>query len=374
MVLGKLKEISSIGGADIIGTGISSIFWFFIASKISPAEFGELNYLIGIAVTAAAFALISTQNVITVYSSKKIGTESTLYLFSLLLGIVVSIVTMMILYRIDVVFLIFGYIINTLAIGELLGTRSFLAYSKHTLIQKILTLIIGLAFFVIFGIDGIIYALAISYVSFIIVLYNRFRKTNINLNLLKNRIGFIVNNYIVAVLTKLDSNINRLIIVPIAGFAVLGNFSLAIQFVTVGLTFTMIVFKYTLPYDAQGIENKKLKIVTFLISIGIAFLGFIVAPAIIPIFFPEYLEVIDVIKIISFSIIPMTATKILTSKLLGQESTRLIIFSKIVSLITFIASAVILGQSYGIIGISLGYLLADVFESMCLIPKIQIKR
>jgi len=365
---GKLKDILSIGGADIMGTAITSIFWFFIASQISPNDYGELFYVIGIAGTAAAFALIGTQNTISVYSSKSIQIESTLYFLSLLLGLAVSFVMMIIFYRVDIIFLLFGYIINTLAMGELLGKKSFSSYSKHTLIQKILTLGLGLLFFIIFGTDGIIFALSISYVSFIIVLYNRFKKTKIDFKLLKNRTSFIINNYVIEILTKLNSNLNKLIIVPLLGFSALGNFSLALQLVNVGLIFTVIVFKYTIPYDAQGEENKKLKKLMLLVSVGVAFLGATITPHIIPVFFPEYLEVIGVIQIISFCIIPITIAKIFTSKLLGQENSRRILFSKVISLITFVFVIVILNPYYGIIGISIGYLLSTIIETICLIP------
>jgi O-antigen/teichoic acid export membrane protein len=366
---GKYKELSLIGSADTIGTIITSIFWLFLATQIPPSEYGELWYLIGIAGTASAFVLLGTQNTITVYSSKNIGIESTLYLISLLLGVVASFVIMIMFYRVDVVLLLFGYVINTLAMGELLGKRSFISYSKHTLIQKILTAGVGLAFFLIFGVDGVIYALSISYVFFAIPIYNRFKQTKIDLKLLKNRVKFIGNNYVIEILTKLNSHLNKFIIVPLLGFGALGNFSLAVQFVTVGLMFTVIVFKYTVPYDARGEENKKLKKITIIVSVAIAVLGATISPIVIPLFFPEYLDTVDVIRILSFSIIPVTITKILTSKLLGQENSRRILFSKIVSLGTFALTMVVLGQYFGIIGISIGYLISTIVESICLISR-----
>jgi O-antigen/teichoic acid export membrane protein len=368
----KLREILSIGGADVIGTIFTSIFWFFIASQIPPDEYGELFYLIGIAATASAFALIGSQSAVIVYSSKNIQFESTLYFISLLLGLVASFVMMIIFYRVDIIFLLFGYIINTLTIGELLGKKSFTSYSKHTLIQKILTLGLGLLFFMILGTDGIIFALSISYISFTIVIYNRFKKTKIDFNLFKNRVTFIMNNYIIEILTKLNAHLNKFVIVFLLGFNVLGNFSLAIQFVSIGLILPMIVYKYTVPHDAQGEENKKLKKFTLLISIAAAFLGAMIAPIIIPLFFPEYLEVIDVIRIVSFSIIPGTITKIFTSKLLGQENSRRILFSKIISIITFLSFTLILNPNYGIIGVSIAYLLSTIIESVCLISTSRI--
>ena len=372
MRLGKFRDISLIGSADIIGTAISSIFWLFLASQIPPEDFGEISYFLGIAGIAAAFVLIGTQNSITVYSSKNTKIESTLYSISLLLGVIASFIIMVIFYRVDVIFLLFGYVINTLAMGELLGKKDFFSYSKHILIQKILTLFLGLLFFLIFDIDGIIFALAISYIFFTIIIINRFRKTKIDFNLLKDHSKFILGNYIIEIITKSNTHLNKFIIVPILGFAILGNFSLAMQLINVGLVFTLIVFKYTISYDAQGQENKKLKKITLFISIGISLLGAAIAPSVIPIFFAEYVDVVEVVQIAIFGIIPLTITKLYASKLLGQENTRQILFGKTISMVSFIATIVILGPIYGIIGVAIGYLFSTILESICLIPKNQI--
>ena len=372
MRLGKFRDISLIGSADIIGTAISSIFWLFLASQIPPEDYGEISYFLGIAGIAAAFVLIGTQNSITVYSSKNTKIESTLYSISLLLGVIASFIIMVIFYRVDVIFLLFGYVINTLAMGELLGKKDFFSYSKHILIQKILTLFLGLLFFLIFDIDGIIFALAISYIFFTIIIINRFRKTKIDFNLLKDHSKFILGNYIIEIITKSNTHLNKFIIVPILGFAILGNFSLAMQLINVGLVFTLIVFKYTISYDAQGQENKKLKKITLFISIGISLLGAAIAPSVIPIFFAEYVDVVEVVQIAIFGIIPLTITKLYASKLLGQENTKQILFGKTISMVSFIATIVILGPIYGIIGVAIGYLFSTTLESICLIPKNQI--
>ena len=364
----QLKELSFIGSADIIGTSAGAIFWFILASQISPDEYGEIFYFIGIAATAGAFVLVGAQNTITVYSSKNLKIESTLYFISLILGIIASFVIIIIFYKIDIVFLLFGYIINTLAIGQLLGKKLFSQYSKYTLIQKFLTVGLGLLAFVFFGTEGIIAALSITYIFFIIIIFKQFKETKIDFSLLKNRTKFILNNYVVGVLTKLNSHLNKFFIVPLLGFGILGNFSLALQVVNIGLIFTMIVFKYTIPYDSQGQENKKLKKFTLVVSVIFAIVGSLISPYIIPTIFPEYVEVIDVIQIISFSIIPMTITKIFSSKLLGQENNKQIVYSKIVSMVTFTVGILLLSPEFGILGLAISYLLSTIFEAVCLIP------
>ncbi len=367
----KLKELSQIGSADIIGNAITAFFWLFLSSQIPPDQYGELFYFIGIVATASAFVLFGNQNTLIVYVSKKIQIESTLYFISLMLGVAASFIIMILFYRVDAIFLLFGYIINTLAIGQLLGNKSFSLYSKYMLLQKGLTLSLGILFFIIFGSEGILYALALSYIFFIIVIFRKFRDTKINFRLLKNRSTFIVNNYAIDILTKINAHLNKFIIVPLLGFTILGNFSLSLQIVNIGMIFTMIVFKYTISHDAQGQENKKLKKLAVIISIIIALFGMFIAPYVIPIFFPQYIEAIDAIRIISFSLIPMTITSTYSSKLLGREKNKRIVLSKIVSISTFIVSILILGPFYGIIGLAFSYLLAMIAESSSLIIKFE---
>ena len=66
----------------------------------------------------------------------------------------------------------------------------------------------------------------------------------------------------------------------------------------------------------------------------------------------------------------MTITRIFTSEFLGQEKSKRILYSKIISFVIFIVTIIILGPSYGIIGISIGHLLSTIVESLLLIPKL----
>jgi diguanylate cyclase (GGDEF)-like protein len=45
----SLKSLSAIGISDIIGTGIVAFFWFYLATLMDAATYGELHYFIAIA-------------------------------------------------------------------------------------------------------------------------------------------------------------------------------------------------------------------------------------------------------------------------------------------------------------------------------------
>jgi len=73
-----------------IGNGISAIFWFFLAAEISPEEYGNLFYFIGIANIIAGLSLVGTNNALIVFISKNIKLQFTLNFISLISVVVLS--------------------------------------------------------------------------------------------------------------------------------------------------------------------------------------------------------------------------------------------------------------------------------------------
>ena len=88
---------------------------------------------------------------------------------------------------------------------------------------------------------------------------------------------------------------------------------------------------------------------------------------IIPIFFPQYIEAIDAIKIVSISIVPMTISRMYSSKLLGQENNIPIALASVVAMIIFIIGILISSSFYGITGLAISYLLSKIGEALYLV-------
>ncbi len=105
------------------------------------------------------------------------------------------------------------------------------------------------------------------------------------------------------------------------GFSFLGNYALAMQFIAVLSMPNAIFFKYMLTNDSRKIPNKNLKKYYLLGSVGISVLSSISLPILIPIFFPNFTD-IDVIRIMSFVLIPNAIINIKISELLGDEKSK----------------------------------------------------
>ena len=362
-----LKGLVRIGFADTAGSGVTAIFWFFIASQLSSDSYGEIHYYLGIAGMAQIISLIGNSNVLTVYAAKNVKIISTLFFISLIASFISSLIVIILLARIDAALLIFGSIIMDLSTGVLLGRKLFKKYLIFILLQKTLTLVLGIGFYFIFGGQSIIFALALSYLPYIIIVGKELKKDKIVFSQLKQRKNFIINNYFTNLSGSVSGQIDKIIIAPLLGFELLGNYALALQFYVILMIFSSTVFKYILPQDSSGNENKNLKKGTLLISVLIAILSSIFLPIIIPHLFPQYIETIDVIQIISFSVIPGTISLIYTSKFLALEKSKYVLMSKIFSILVMIIGFITLGPIFGIIGLSVTLVIATSVDALYLL-------
>lgn len=361
------KDLVSIGSANLLGNGISAIFWFSLASLINPEEYGQIHYFLAIAGMAQLLSLISTTNALQVYVAKNIKIHSTLFFISIITGIVSSLVVFLFFSRTDTSLLVLGYIIFELSNGFLLGKKLFSNYAKFFLTQKILTVIFGFGLYFTFGVDGIIFGLVLSYVPYIWILVNEFRNTRIDFSLLKPRKGFLINNYGINISSAVGGQMDKLIIAPILGLELLGNYSLAMQFAVILMLLPTTVFKYLLTQDSSGKNTKNLKKNTIFASVGLATFGIVILPMIIPILFPNYIDTVIAIQIISVAIIPGTIGIFYDSKLLSIEKSKFLVIGKGIGLFTMISGFVILGPIYGIIGLAVTLVVSSCLQTLVVI-------
>ena len=346
------KGLLSIGFADIVGSAIAAFFWLYIASQLNPDVYGELIYFISIAGLAQMVSLLGSSNALTVYTAKNVKIQSTLFLISILAA-AISLAIITIFYnRIDAGLLAVGFVVFSLVNSVILGKKLFVKYSKLILSQKILTLILGIGLYFVFDVYGIIYGLALSYIPHLVVFVKEFSRTRIDFALLKPRKGFIINNYVMNLVAGLGGTVDKLIIAPVLGLALLGNYSLALQMFTMMMVFSEIVYKYLLPFDASGKSNKKIRQIALVVSIIIAILGVTILPNVVDWLFPKYVDATDAIQIMSVGVVPGTISILYSSKFLGMEKSKFVMTAKLVSLGVMFGGFLYFGPIYGAIGLA----------------------
>ena len=364
--LQEIKGLGVIGFGDITGGVISSIFWFYLASVIEPSEYGDIHFFLSMAAVASAISLFGTHESITVLTAKGYKIQSGLNIISLGISSITSLFLIIFFQRVDVGIIVIAFVINTLSIGDLLGRKQFFKYSQYNILQKVLTLVLGIGFFYAFGPSGIIYALAISYTGYLIRIIKTFQEIPINFKLIKEKSSFLSHNYIMYLAGSFGSQLDKIVVMPLLGSAVLGNYTLALQVVTVFTMFTTILFKFLLPQESSGIQNKFLIQIVIIISVVISLIGIFLSPLVIPNFFPKYVDVGVAIQIMSLSIIPITISTICTSRLLSKEKSKLVLIGNILSLIITVLGILTLGLMYGTIGIAMSFVLASIVDAVYL--------
>ena len=361
----SIKNLMNIGTGDIIGSASSAIFWFYLAILISPSSFGELHYFISVAGILAHCVLIGTHNTITVYVAKKVPIQSTFSFISLIGLIFGFIILFLIFQRIDLGFLAFGYVMSILVMGGFLGKREYKNYMKYVLTQKFLTPILGLSFFFILGVEYILIGLALSYLPYLIVIIKDFRDIKIDFSLLRLRKQFIINNYLMVLSGVVHGQMDKIILMPLLGAMILGNYSLSLQIINVMMIVTHVIYKYMLSQEASGKDIRSVKRLSIFTGIGLTCIGFFIVPSVLPMVFPEYTESVDAIRIMSLSILPLSFVKIYTSKFLSLEKSRVLLIVTIVSTLVFVPTIILFGIWYGVLGIAAAFVLSSIVQVLC---------
>jgi O-antigen/teichoic acid export membrane protein len=359
----EVKGLGLIGFGDITGIIITSIFWFYLASVIEPHEYGDIHFFLSMATIGSSIALFGTQDSITVLTAKGYKVQSGLNIISLGISSITSLFLIIFFQRIDIGIIVIAFVINTLSIGDLLGKKQFFKYSQYNILQKILTLVLGIGFFYAFGPSGIIYALAISYTAYLIRIIKTFQEIPINFKIIKEKSNFLSHNYIMYLAGSFGSQLDKIIVVPLLGSAVLGNYTLALQVITVFTMFTTILFKFLLTQESSGIQNKFLIQIVIVISVIISVLGIFLSPLVIPNFFPKYVDVGMAIQIMSLSIIPITISTICTSRLLSNEKSKLVLIGNILSITVTVLGILTLGSMYGTMGIAISFVSSSILKA-----------
>ena len=368
----SLKNISKIGIGDIIANGISALFWFYLASSMLPAEYGHIHYLMSFAAIAATVSTVGAQNVIVVYISKNKNITSTLFFVSLTFSIISCLILLLIFNKFEIGLLAIGMMIFTHGIASNLGNKNFSKYAIYAILQKIIMALLSISFYYFLGIDWILLGIGLSYFVYIKLFINYLKKFKIELKELKINKKFILESYFLMLTNMVTTQMDKLLITPILGLAILGNYSLAIQVIAIISIVPGIVFKYVLPEASRGIYSKKLQRNVILFSILLALIGIFVIPNVIPLFFDKYSEVIQIIQIMSLSIIPTTINMFYYSRFLAAEKGKIPLFGGIISSTVLVVGMIVLGSLYGVTGIAVTNVLT--YSSVCLFSYIMVKK
>lgn len=362
-----LRDLTTIGSANIIAALISGIFWFYMAALLGTEQFGKISYFIAIATIVSTIASLGSVNTVLVYTAKEKKVQTSVYFVAITSSITAATILFFVFYNLGVSLYVLGAVIFGLALNELLAKQLYKNFLKYVITQRILLVGFAVSLYYLIGLDGIILGFALSYYPYIIRIYRGFRKIKIDLSIIRSRSGFMINNYVLDLYNVISTSADKLIILPLFGFSLLGNYSLAMQFLMILTILPNSIYQYLLPHYASGNLNKKITRVIILSSVVIAALGILLAPLALTMLFLEFSEAATIIQIMSVGIIPLSIGYMYNAKFLGmQKSKNVLIGSSLYLSIQFLG-IFLLGNIYGINGAAIAFVLGASMQAIYLI-------
>jgi len=362
----QAKNLTAVGISNVIANGISGIFWIYLASLLGVEGYGELGYLLAIMGTIGSLASFGTINTLIVYVSKGEKIQATIFFIVLISATIIGIISYFVFQNEAIAIYPLGYVIFSSVLFDLLGRKSFVNYGKYMIIQRVIMVSLALLLYQQYGINGIVLGYSLSFFPFIFLMYRGFKESRIDFSILRGKTIFITNNYVTHVLKIIYLNIDKLMIFPLFGSMVLGPYQLGFQIFSIAMLLPNIVIQYTLPHDAIGAKNIKLKKIAVIVCIIITVLAILGAPIIIPEIFPEFKESVEVVQIMSLALIPSSLSVLYSSELLGSERSKIVLFGAIIGISVIVIGIFTLGKHYGLVGLTASFVIAKIAEFLFL--------
>lgn len=360
----EIKDLTSIGAANVGAMGISAIFFLYMASIIGEEGYGHLSYLFAVGNIVGNIALLGSSDVLVVYRSKNVKIQSTIFLIVVIASIIAAIATYAFIQSIEVSIFILGMVIFTLTVHEALGIKNFKKYSLFIISQRVLGISIAIGLYFVIGLEGIILGYALGFLPFSVFGYLSCKESPIDFKLIKTRKKFILNSYAKALIKTFGAHLDKIIIFPLFGAALLGNYSLGFQiFVLMGLL-PGIIYDYVLPQESSGNNQAGLKKIAIISSVFVTILTYFFSPIIMPQFFPKFEESIEIIQIMSIALIPHAFSIMIISNLLANEKIMKVVIGQGIVLTVLISGIFILKDDFSIYGAAISFTISQFIGSI----------
>lgn len=352
----SLKDNTLIIFSRFSSAALLGIFWLLLANLLDKSEFGELSYFVSFATVASAVALLGINKSLVVFAAKKEPFIADLTVLGIISSIIVSTVSYFITYDILVSFLIFGSTIFFLSISKLNADQKFRSYSFHVIFQRLVGLLLSLIFVPLYGIQGALLGLTLANLPSFYELLFLIKSKLIGFSTLKPKFGFIINNYFIYLSSVSFWFGDKILIGTLYDFTILASYTIASQFIIFLSQFSQSISVYLLPQESVKKHNKKLKIYAIIFSFALFAISYSLVDILIPILVPQYIDTIQLIQIMTLSIVPVMITIIIETELLGKEKGLLVLVGSLIQLSTFSILVYFDFFALGLLGLGFAFL------------------
>jgi len=346
---------------NFVGAALTGIFWLLLATIQDVHEYGQLNYVIAIASLSSSISLLGLNTAVTTlvpqgHKQIDIQANQVILISATVCAIIVS------LFNWLLGLFVMGMAFWMMSSYELLSRRLYSKYAINIIGARGSQLVLSIILYNFFGIPGIIVGFIISFFVFSVTYFKTIPQFSKRFDKIRKEFKLSLHLYSYNLSNALLLYFDKLIIAPIYGFTILGYYQLGFQFLMFFSMISVSFYQYLIPEESSGSNRNRIRLYGIALSIIITILVFVLAPVILQTFFPNYINSLNSIRILSLGIIPMMITGTLNSKFLAMKLTRYVLFSSIIYQVTQLVLIIVLGRRFGIDGISLSVVIAMIFQ------------
>jgi O-antigen/teichoic acid export membrane protein len=361
--LRHIIEPSLVGTGNLVASLIGAGFWLILASILDASSYGEINYQLALASLLSIASLMGLNNTVMTFLAK--GNEIILKQANFVILILSSIFSLLLsfLNQIPAAILLIGLVAFTFTIAEILGRKQYKKYALVVMANRGFQFGLSIFLYYAVGLQGIIigYTLSSLILGYRLFLVNR---TSLSLSEIKPKMNFTMHALSLSLSQAVSLYLDKLVIAPLSGFAVLGLYQFGFQFLMLLSVIPASLFQYLLPQEASGIERRSVKKLGIIVSIALAIISYFSIPYVIQWLFPNYQEAITSAQIMVFGIIPLTFNSILNSRLLGRENSRPVLIGSAAYIASLISLMLVLKDVLGLIGFALSVVISLSLQTL----------
>lgn len=350
-------------------------FYLIFATILEPEIYGELSYIIAIAGTASVVSRFGLPVSVVVYRAKNNHILSNqINIFCLILTGIASLVLIPInIYASLLCFFGSLFILN---MHNFLGLKKYKKYFLYSVIRGVLTVILPVGLYFILDFSGILIGLIIGNLLICIPLFKSLNYKVQSFRDIRSNFKVLLHNYGRDSSMTLTNWIDKLVIVPLFGFVMVGMYQFNLQVLLALSILHSSVYVFMLSERSSQQKHVKLSYLTILISGLVVVIVILFSPFVVENIFPKYMEGIPALQILIISLIPLSITSILSAELQSKESTT-VGYSAIVKITSLLGLIAFLGTIYGLNGLSIAIVISTTLEAIFLLylySKIKNKR
>ncbi len=348
--------------AQLGSTVLGAIFWIGIASILHPRALGYLSWLISIGTLVSIACSLGLGKTVVAYYPKKEGKGGLLSgatLFVLVVSVGIGAIFSLLLDPV-VGFLIIGFSSLSVATYSELAKQQYRNYMVLMVGARLLSISLAILFYFWFGvITGIIAGFAVAHFLFGLKALSNFHSSPSIIGL-KETMGFSLHSWGADLSRGSINFIDKILIGQLFGMTTLGLYWLANRIFLLFGILPQILFFYLFPQKSAGKTTKWIAVLGTFFSAIFAAAIFFISPLVIQDFLPHFYPAIGAIRLMGLALIPATIAGIKLSELYSEGKSGVVIESHILALAVWAASFLILGESFGVLGLAGSMMLLQI--------------